>query len=116
MIAFLADEDFNARIIRGLRRRNPEIDVLTVTQAGLGGWADPAIFEWAASQSRIILTHDVNTLIAAALDRVRSSQVMRGVIAVPRSVGIGSAIADLNLIATLATPDEMKGQVWYLPL
>ena len=116
MIALLADEDFNARIVRGLRRRLPDLNILTVTSAGLRGSSDSSVVAWAAVNMRVLLTHEVNTMIDAALERVRTGQPMPGVIAVPQPLGIGAAISDLTLIVTIAEPQELEGQVWYLPL
>ena len=116
MIALLADEDFNGRIIRGLFRRMPDLDLLTVSSAGLAGEADPIVIAWAAAHERILITHDVNTMIEAALDRVRMGQPMPGVVAVPQQIGIGAAISDLALIANCAEPRDLAGQIWYLPL
>lgn len=116
MIWLLADEDFNGRIIRGLLRRVPELNLLTVSGAGLAGSIDPIIISWARSHNRVLLTHDVNTMIDAALDRVRTAEPMPGVVAVPQDLGIGAAISDLFLIVTYVEPQELEGQVWYLPL
>ena len=116
MIAYLTDEDFNGRIIRGLLRRMPEIDLATVDGVGLTGSPDEAVIAWAAANGRVLVTHDVNTMIVAALDRVRVGETMNGVIAVPQQLGIGAVISDLALIASCATPEDLAGQVWYLPL
>ncbi len=78
MIALLADEDFNGRIIRGLRRRVHDANLVTVNEAGLAGQVDPMVISWAAVNNRVLLTHDVNTMIDAALDRVRKAQPMPG--------------------------------------
>jgi hypothetical protein len=43
MIRFAADEDFDNDILRALRRRLPEIDVVRIQDVGLGGADDPAI-------------------------------------------------------------------------
>lgn len=66
MISLLADEDFNARIVRGLRRLIPEISVLSVQEAKLAGTPDAEILDHAADDGRVLLTHDVNTMVAAA--------------------------------------------------
>jgi hypothetical protein len=116
VIALLADEDFNARIIRGLLRRARELDLLTVNEAQLAGEVDSTILAWAAENGRVLVTHDLNTMIAAALDRVGMGQPMPGVLAVPQQLGIGAAISDLALIAVSAEPHELEGQVWFLPL
>lgn len=116
MISFLSDEDFNGRIIRGLLRRLPELDLVTANGVGLDGQEDPVLAAWAAEQGRVILTHDVNTMVDAARERVRLGSLMPGVVAVPQQIGIGAAISDIELIATCADREELVDQVWYLPL
>ena len=46
MLSFLADENFNNNIIRGLLRRNSDLDLVRVQDVGLIGAEDPAILEW----------------------------------------------------------------------
>ncbi len=58
MLRFLADEDFDHRILRGLELREPALDVLTVQDAGRGGEEDPANLDFAAEEERVLLTHD----------------------------------------------------------
>jgi hypothetical protein len=116
MIALLADEDFNGRIIRGLLRRVSDLDLLTNSAAGLAAQPDAVVIAWAAANQRVLITHDINTMTEAALERVRLGQPMPGVVAVPQQLGIGAAISDLALIVTCADPNELAGRIWYLPL
>ncbi len=115
MIALLADEDFNGRIIRGLFRIVPQLDLVRVNQVGLQGKADATILAWAASNRRVVLTHDLNTFLDVALQRARNGETMPGVVAVPQQMGIGGAISDLALIVACAEPSDFAGQIWYLP-
>ena len=64
---FAADENFNLQIVSGVVRRLPTIDIVRVQDAGLGGADDPTVLEWAAGESRVLLSHDVNTITAFAL-------------------------------------------------
>jgi predicted nuclease of predicted toxin-antitoxin system len=59
VLAFLTDENFNGRIMRGVRRRRPDLDIVRVQDVGLSGADDPAVLEWAARFGRIVLTHSV---------------------------------------------------------
>ena len=43
MLRLAADENFNADIVRGLRRRFPDIDVVRVQDAGLSGADDHTV-------------------------------------------------------------------------
>jgi predicted nuclease of predicted toxin-antitoxin system len=74
MLRFLADENFNNDILRGLLRRQPDLDVVRVQDIGLSGAADPTLLGWAAQQGRIILTHDVTTMTRYAYERVQAGQ------------------------------------------
>ena len=59
---FLADENFDNTIVRGLMRRKADIDLIRVQDVGLSGEDDPIVLEWAAEEDRILLTHDVATI------------------------------------------------------
>ncbi len=53
ILLFLADEDFNRRILRGLRRRLPLLDIVRAQDVGLITRPDTKVLEWAANaQSR----------------------------------------------------------------
>ena len=116
MIRFLADEDFNRRILRGLRRRLPSLDVVRVQDVGLTSQTDTEILEWAAKENSVILTHDVTTMSKHALDRVGQGLAMPGVIEVSQDVPIGKAIEELILIAECSLENEWHNQVIFLPL
>lgn len=116
MLRFAADENFNGNIVRGLRRREPALDIVRVQDAGLSGADDPAVLEWAASQGRVVITHDVSTLTRHAFDRVAAGRLMPGVFEVDSSAAIGQVIDDLLLLAECSLEGEWEGQVRYLPL
>jgi predicted nuclease of predicted toxin-antitoxin system len=82
MLRLAADEDFHAGIVRGLRRRVPELDLVTVQAAGLRRAVDSAVLAWATEAGRVLLTHDVTTLVPLAYQRIQLGQPMAGVFAV----------------------------------
>ncbi len=59
MLRFLADENFNNNIIRGIALTNPEIDILQIQDVSLSGDDDPIVIEFEMKENRIFLTHDV---------------------------------------------------------
>lgn len=111
-----ADEDFDNDVIRGVLRRNPEVDIVRVQDAGLSGADDPAVLAWAAREGRVLLTRDVNTMTRHAYERVRDGKPMPGLFAVGRGVPVGVAIEEILLLAELSLEGEWEGQVRYLPL
>src|ERR1700716_3423746 len=70
MLRLAADEDFNSRIVRGLLRRQPELDIVRVQDAGLAGSDDQKVLAWTATENRVLLTHDVSTLKQFAYERI----------------------------------------------
>lgn len=114
MSKFLADDDFNNRIVRGIRRRSDEIDIVRVHEAGLIGKPDTVVLEWAASENRIVLTHDTATMIGFAYDRIREQLEFPGMIAVSQFANIGDVIDDVEKIA-FSDGFQLQNQVIYLP-
>ena len=117
MNRFLADENFNGRILRGLLRRVSGLDVVRAQDvAAICGRDDPTVLEWAASEGRVLLTHDVSTMRDHAYRRILAGKPMPGVFEVNTDLPIGLAIEELAMIARASSPGEWEGQVQYLPL
>ena len=116
MLPLAADEDVDGKIIRGLRRRLPDIDLVLVLEAGLRGSPDPVLLGWAAKEGRVFITQDENTLVGYAWDRVKAGLPMPGVIVRGKGVTIRRAIDDLLIIAGCGAAEDFKDQVRFLPL
>lgn len=116
MLRLLADENFDGRIVRGLRRRAPQVDVLRVQDTDIAGAQDPDLLEWAAANDRLLLSHDISTIPAFAAARVAAGLRMPGVIMVSRKLGIGQAIEQILLLAECSRADEWEGQEVHIPL
>lgn len=116
MLRLVADENFNNDIIRGVRRRNPTIDLVRAQDVGLSEADDPTLLEWAAQTGRIVLTHDVRTMTRYAYDRVLAGQPLPGVFEVHVSVPVRVAIEEILVLAECSWEGEWEGQVRYLPL
>jgi predicted nuclease of predicted toxin-antitoxin system len=70
---FLIDEDFNNDLVRGLLRRSHRTDLVRVQDVGLRGATDDTVLAGAASEGRIVLTHDVATRMAQADEDLRAT-------------------------------------------
>jgi hypothetical protein len=116
MLRLAADENFNGDVVRGLLRRNPNLDIVRVQDVGLSGADDPSVLQWAADQGRILVTHDISTLAKHAFDRTVVGQPMPGVFEVSSLAPIGRVIDDLILLAECSVDGEWEGQVHFLPL
>jgi hypothetical protein len=116
MLRLATDEDFNNRIVRGLLRRQPDLDIFRVQDAGLAGRDDEEVLAWAASEGRILITHDVTTMKRTAYDRIAAGLPMPGVFEVSQDVSIGTALDEILLLVLCSDQDEWQGQVRFLPL
>jgi hypothetical protein len=116
LLRLAADENFNYDIVGGILRRNREVDVVRIQDAGLSGADDPTILERAAREGRVLLTHDVATMTRYAYERVQAGSQMPGVFEVNRAVPLGLAIEEILLVAEYSLEGEWEGQVRYLPL
>jgi hypothetical protein len=62
-LKWLADENFDNDILRGIRRRAAEFDVVRVQDiAEISGLDDPAVLAWATAHGRVVMTHDLSTM------------------------------------------------------
>jgi predicted nuclease of predicted toxin-antitoxin system len=116
MIKFLADENFNADILRGLLRQKSDLDIECIQDVGLSGADDSTVLDFAARDNRVLLTHDVNTITKYAYARLAAGEKMSGVIEVSRAVSISTAIRDILLVAECGLEKDFDGQIVYLPL
>jgi Domain of unknown function (DUF5615) len=113
-LAFYMDEHVPRSITTGLRLRN--IDILTVQEDGRTGFPDRKILDRATELNRIMFTQDDDFLVEAH-QRQGLAQFFTGVVyAHQLNISIGSCITDLELIAQLASVEELQNTVRYLPL
>jgi hypothetical protein len=115
-VRFLFDEDFNRRIVRGLRARQPRASLLRAQDIGMSGASDAALLEWAARRRRVLVSHDRRTMRARAEERVRAGRSMAGLILVRQDYPVSSAIDDLLLISEAASAEELRSTILFLPL
>jgi predicted nuclease of predicted toxin-antitoxin system len=92
------------------------VDVLTSQEDGTRELPDPALLDRATALGRVLFSQD-DDLLAEAVRRHREGEHFGGVLYLhQRDLTIGRCVDDLELIATACDPEELVGQVWYLPL
>lgn len=116
MLRFIADENFNYNIIKELKNRQPELDIVCLQDIGLSGIDDAKLLEWASQEGRILLTHDVTTITEFANQRIAQELHIPGIFAISIDVTSDRAIADILLLAECSNDGEWEGQIRYLPL
>jgi hypothetical protein len=105
---FQADADFNHKIVRGLRRREPSVDFLSAQEGGVVGVPDPDVLRIAAESDRVLISHDRKTM-PAHFAQFREKRESPGLIIVSQHLDIGAAIEDLLLIRADTEAEEWVG-------
>jgi hypothetical protein len=113
---FAADENFDGTILKALLKRIPDLDIVRVQDTDLYQAPDPKVLEWAASENRIIITHDVQTLVGDAYTRVEQSLPMPGVILVYDKLPISQALNELEIAIGAGKAEDFADQVTFIPL
>jgi hypothetical protein len=72
-IRFLADADLNHDVVKGVLRREPEIDFRTAASEELRSLGDRAVLALAASEGRILVSHDRKTMPRAFAEFVMAT-------------------------------------------
>ena len=114
-IRFQGDSDLNTDIVAGVRRRVPEIDFQTADEAGLRGLSDPDVLAIAASQGRILVTHDQRTM-PRHFGKLIENRSSLGVLVISQNVEVSVAIEELILIWAASGPEEYIDLIQTLPL
>ena len=115
MFKFLADHNLHDAIVRGLLRRKPDLDIVLVRNLGLAEASDRDILDWAASEGRIVLTHDRQTMPRYANERVHAVKAMPGLFVIEPHPDIGAVIENLLTIMDATEEGEWQSKTEYLP-
>jgi hypothetical protein len=113
---FLADENFDNRIMRGILRRQPDIDIVRVQDLEIAGADDLTVLAWAAQAGRILLTHDERTIPHYVYERVATGETVAGVVVASNSLAISAVIEDILLIVECSSAADWINQLLRLPL
>ncbi len=98
-IRFQADNDLKRIIVDATLRREPRIDFQTAQTARLDDLDDEAVLRLAASQSRILVSHDKRTMPRALASFIASGGTSPGVLLViPQNARIREIVEALILI------------------
>ncbi len=115
-IRFLADENFDPAIVWELRRKQPQLDIISAVEAGILGFKDPALLAFAAQERRIIVSHDKRTLPDHLAEFLVAGHRSPGIMLVPAELPIGKAIETLLLVWEASFPTDWQDIITCLPL
>jgi hypothetical protein len=115
-VRWLADENFDNDIVRGLLKKAPSFDILRVQDVGLGERDDGEILVWATRSDRVLLTHDLSTMIPAMRRQFEQTSRCSPIMFVPDWMPIGQAIEEILLWDVCSVESDWVAGVIYLPL
>ena len=95
MLRLASDADVHGDILRGLRRRMPNVDLVRTQDIFPMGTPDPEVLAWAAAEDRVLITNDRNTMVGYAYDRISADEKMPGLIVTTNEQSLGSSIDDI---------------------
>jgi hypothetical protein len=110
----LADANFNGHIVYGLRTRLPAVDRLAAHGVIPPRLPDPQVLKLAANLGRVLVSHDRRTM-PDHFYRFLETQASSGLILIPRTYPIGSAVYQLELTLLCSTPEEFRNRITWLP-
>ena len=112
---FLADANFNQKIVAGLLLREGAIDFALPQAMIPERMKDPDVLDLAHLSGRILVSHDVTTM-PHWFDQCVDERSCAGLILVPERVSIRDVIEDLLLIWHLTEAEEWVNRMEWLPL
>ena len=112
---FQADENLNGKIIAGLLRREPAVDIKTAKEANLLGRDDPDVLAAAAQASRILVSHDRDTMPGHFAQFIRSTS-SPALLVVSQTMDIGEAIEQILIVWAASEAHEWINRVGYMPV
>jgi hypothetical protein len=114
-VRFQADADLNQIILLATIRREPAIDFQTAMTAGLLGVADPQVLARAATDGRVLVTHDRKTMPRHFAEFI-AHMTSPGLLVIPQSLSVAVAVEELILIWSATEGEEWVNRISILPL
>jgi hypothetical protein len=113
---FLADHDLSDHLVKGVLRREPSVSFIRARERGWERLADDELLERAAAEQLAVVSHDANTMTAAAYTRVSNGQPMTGLFIAPQNASIADCIDSVIRAWSTYEADELIDRVLHLPL
>lgn len=114
-IKFQADVNLQRKIIKAVKRLEPTIDFQTADEANLHGLSDDIVLALAASENRILISHDRRTMPYHFAEFVQT-QTSPGVFIVSQDEDVKEVADDILLVWFASEPEEWQNSYLTLPL
>jgi Domain of unknown function (DUF5615) len=116
VLKLAVDENFDNRILRGLLRHLPNLDILRIQDTEIFGADDPVVLEWCSFEGRVLLSQDYKTIPKYAYERVVAGRTFAGLIMVPKNLAFAQCIEEIRILLETLEPAEWLNHIEYLPI
>ena len=114
---WLADENFRNAILRGIARKQPDFDVLRVQNLPqIAGANDERVLDWTLQNDRVLLTHDLSTMLPALRWHYTNSMRLPRILLISEAHPVSQCIEEVLLLDQASTSEDWAAGVIYLPL
>jgi hypothetical protein len=107
-VRFQADNDLNNAIVKGVRRREPAIDFQTAHRARLDKLEDLEVLARAASENRVLITHDRKTMPQQFAEFLGAGNASPGVVVISQKANRSLVIESIVLLWAASEPGEWE--------
>ena len=114
-IRFQADNDLRFAIVKAVRGREPAVDFASAHEAGLDGLSDPELLDRAATEGRVLISHDRRTMLDHFRAHLAAAKSSPGILIVSQGAHIGLVVEAILYVWALSDPSELRDQAHYLP-
>ncbi len=115
-VRYLADHDLRSDIVLAVCRLEPAIEFRVAREFGLAAVADNDILHFAAREGFVVVSHDVSTMKAVAMQRVANGLGMKGLFLIPQDRPTRIASESLRLVWAASTAEEWNEAIAFLPI
>ena len=115
-LRLIADADLNQDLVRGVLRYDGSIDFLNASEGGTRGLPDRQVLEIAAATGRVLVSHDRHTMTAEFYRFLADGHSSPGLIIVKQEMDEGDAIEELLLVCSTSPPEELRDQIFWIPM
>ena len=113
---FLADHDLNEHIVTSIHRLHSGIEFVRARDVGLADASGREVLTFAGRMSLCVVSHDVNTMTAAAAALLNAGEPFAGVFMVKQTTPVRMAIESIVLVWSASEQGDWQNQVVFMPL
>jgi hypothetical protein len=106
------DEDADLRLARELRRRG--YDVSTTPDAGLRGCSDVEQLAYAATQGRVLVTHNITHFPDIYNEWWEQGREHAGIIVIARRPSVGEMLGKIETLLNRYTAQDLRNLLFFL--